>query len=127
MRTLRYPEEFAAVRALWEAAGEGIALRASDEAAEIEKKLNRDPELFLVAEYRKRIVGAAMGGPSEVMPSLPPHVLTGSAYAGAANRTEATKQAHAVRNATAEQRTTWKRRPLARPALGDALGGATDP
>ena len=34
----------------------------SDTLAEIEKKVSRDPDLFLVAESDRRIVGSVMGG-----------------------------------------------------------------
>lgn len=50
------------IRALWRAAGSGIQLSPSDEQGEIRKKLDRDPDLFLVAEEGKRIVGAVLGG-----------------------------------------------------------------
>ena len=49
------------VRALWSSAGEGVTLRPSDEPAEINKKLTRDPELFLVAETPVGVVGVIMG------------------------------------------------------------------
>ncbi len=47
---------------LWAHAGDGIQLRRSDEPQEIEKKLLRDPDLFLVAEYESVLVGAVLGG-----------------------------------------------------------------
>jgi ribosomal protein S18 acetylase RimI-like enzyme len=62
LRQFRYPEDFPAVRALWEAAGDGIQLRRSDQPEEIEKKLQRDPDLFLVAEAGGQVVGAVLGG-----------------------------------------------------------------
>jgi len=62
VRQFNYPDDYPAVRALWEDAGPGIQLRRSDEPQEIEKKLQRDPELFLVAEKDGRIVGAVLGG-----------------------------------------------------------------
>jgi len=62
VREFCYPDDYPAVRALWENAGAGIQLRRSDEPQEIEKKLQRDPELFLVAEKDGRIVGAVLGG-----------------------------------------------------------------
>lgn len=48
-----------AVRALWLRAG--LELRPSDSKEELEKKLRRDPELFLVAEDEGEIVGAVIG------------------------------------------------------------------
>ena len=37
-------------------------MRRSDEPEEIQKKLQRDPDLFLVAESRGRLVGTIIGG-----------------------------------------------------------------
>ncbi len=54
--------DYDVVRALWREAGSGIQLSPSDEQGEIHKKLDRDPDLFLVAEEGKRIVGAVLGG-----------------------------------------------------------------
>jgi ribosomal protein S18 acetylase RimI-like enzyme len=62
IRNFHYPQDYPAVMKLWGSAGNGIQLRRSDEPEEIEKKLLRDPDLFLVAEYRGRIVGAVLGG-----------------------------------------------------------------
>ena len=47
------------VAALWLAAG--ISLHLSDDAPSIERKLERDPELFIVGELEGRIVGAVLG------------------------------------------------------------------
>ncbi|MBU4225890.1 MAG: GNAT family N-acetyltransferase, partial [Chloroflexi bacterium] len=47
---------------MWSLAGPGIHLRRSDEPDEIQKKLQRDPDLFLVAEYNGMVVGAVLGG-----------------------------------------------------------------
>ncbi len=62
IRQFRFPEDYPAVRALWEGAGPGINLRRSDEPQELEKKLARDPDLFLVAEAEGLIVGSVVGG-----------------------------------------------------------------
>lgn len=62
IRSFRYPDDYAAVMDLWANAGNGIHLRRSDESQEIEKKLLRDPDLFLVAEHNGGIVGAVLGG-----------------------------------------------------------------
>lgn len=51
-----------AVLNLWRTAGTGIQLSPSDRPEEIHKKLQRDPDLFLVAEEEGRIVGAVLGG-----------------------------------------------------------------
>jgi len=62
VRTLRHPEDLPAVLALWQTAGPGIQVRRSDQPEELEKKLARDPDLFLVAERDNVIVGAVLGG-----------------------------------------------------------------
>jgi ribosomal protein S18 acetylase RimI-like enzyme len=62
IRTFSYPEDYPAARALWEKAGLGIQLRRSDEPEEIQKKLTRDPDLFLVAEVDVKLVGTVIGG-----------------------------------------------------------------
>lgn len=62
IRTFQFPQDFEAVIDLWSQAGEGVHLGLSDTYEEIAKKLTRDPQLFLVAEKQKRLVGAVMGG-----------------------------------------------------------------
>jgi len=62
LRQFQYPQDYPQVRALWENAGPGIHVRRSDQPDEIEKKLQRDPDLFLVAELDEQIVGSVMGG-----------------------------------------------------------------
>ncbi len=62
IREFRYEQDYQAVIDLWSHSGPGIHLRRSDEPEEILKKLERDPDLFLVAEYDDQIVGAVMGG-----------------------------------------------------------------
>jgi ribosomal protein S18 acetylase RimI-like enzyme len=62
LREFHYPEDYPAVRSLWENAGPGIHVRRSDEPAEIEKKLQRDPDLFLVAEAEGKMIGTVIGG-----------------------------------------------------------------
>ena len=68
VRTFNFATDFTAVIALWANAGAGIHLRRSDETQEIQKKLQRDPDLFLVAEIENpgsadhAIVGAVLGG-----------------------------------------------------------------
>ena len=62
LREFHYPEDYPAARFLWENAGSGIHVRRSDEPAEIQKKLQRDPDLFLVAEANGKMVGTVIGG-----------------------------------------------------------------
>jgi ribosomal protein S18 acetylase RimI-like enzyme len=62
IREFKYPEDYPAARLLWEKAGPGIHLRRSDEPDEIQKKLRRDPDLFLIAETDDKMVGTVFGG-----------------------------------------------------------------
>ncbi|NOY98788.1 MAG: GNAT family acetyltransferase [Chloroflexi bacterium] len=62
IRTFRFSDDYDAVYRLWADAGDGIHLRRSDDPDEIEKKIRRDPDLFLVAEMDGRIVGSVLGG-----------------------------------------------------------------
>ena len=62
IRDFSFPDDYPSVYALWENAGTGIQLRRSDQIEEIAKKLERDPDLFLVAEIEKQIVGSVLGG-----------------------------------------------------------------
>ena len=51
--------DYEQVAALWRAAG--LSLHLSDDVAGIEHRLQRDPELFVVAESGERLVGAVLG------------------------------------------------------------------
>ena len=51
--------DYETVKKLWKEAG--LTLKPSDELPEIKKKLERDPDLFLVAEDHNQIVGAVIG------------------------------------------------------------------
>ena len=62
LRQFQYPADYPQVLALWENAGPGIHVRRSDQPKEMEKKLQRDPDLFLVAEVDGQIIGAVLGG-----------------------------------------------------------------
>jgi ribosomal protein S18 acetylase RimI-like enzyme len=62
IREFTFPEDYQQVYNLWSEAGPGIHLRRSDETQEIAKKLQRDPDLFLVAERDHQIIGSVMGG-----------------------------------------------------------------
>jgi len=52
--------DYPLVRDLWQIAG--LVLRPGDELEDIKLKLQRDPDLFLVAELEGEIVGSLMGG-----------------------------------------------------------------
>jgi ribosomal protein S18 acetylase RimI-like enzyme len=62
VRSIRYPGEYPSIYALWERAGSGVHLGLTDQPAEMDKKITRDPDLFLVAEKEGRLVGAVLGG-----------------------------------------------------------------
>ncbi len=62
IRNFRYPEDYPSVLALWKSSGPGIQVRRSDEPEEIFKKLQRDPDLFIVAEIDDQLVGSVIGG-----------------------------------------------------------------
>ncbi len=62
LREFEFPTDYSQVINLWQNAGVGIHLRRSDEREEVEKKLLRDPDLFLVAEVGGMIIGAVLGG-----------------------------------------------------------------
>ena len=62
LRNFIFSQDYQNVYRLWENAGEGIHIRRSDKVEEIKKKLERDPDLFLVAEVDGQIVGSVLGG-----------------------------------------------------------------
>jgi ribosomal protein S18 acetylase RimI-like enzyme len=53
-------DDYPIVRDLWQAAG--LILRPGDELADVKLKLQRDSDLFLVAEHDDEIVGSVIGG-----------------------------------------------------------------
>lgn len=62
IRQFHYPQDYAAALRLWEDSGAGVRVGPSDGPAELERKLERDPDLFLVAEAGNQLVGTVMGG-----------------------------------------------------------------
>jgi ribosomal protein S18 acetylase RimI-like enzyme len=62
IREFDFPRDYETVRALWEDIEKGVRLGRSDTPGEIQKKLQRDPELFLVAENAGEIIGTVIGG-----------------------------------------------------------------
>ncbi len=61
-REFHFPEDYEQVLRLWEGMEIGVRVGRSDAITEIQKKISRDPELFLVAESQGRIVGSVIGG-----------------------------------------------------------------
>ncbi len=62
LREFQFPSDYSQVIILWQNAGPGIHIRRSDSEEEIKKKLQRDPDLFLVAELGGLIIGTVLGG-----------------------------------------------------------------
>ena len=62
LRDFRFPADYPEVRSLWHAAGPGIQTGRSDELEEIRKKVERDPDLFIIAENQGKVIGAVLGG-----------------------------------------------------------------
>lgn len=62
IRDFRFPADYQSVYELWESMEKGVKVGRSDTPAEIEKKISRDPDLFLVAEADGCIIGSVIGG-----------------------------------------------------------------
>ncbi|HEU4745766.1 MAG TPA: hypothetical protein VFS61_11040, partial [Anaerolineales bacterium] len=62
IREFCFPADYEPVFALWRSIERGVHTGRSDTLAEIEKKLARDPDLFLVAESDGAIIGSVIGG-----------------------------------------------------------------
>jgi ribosomal protein S18 acetylase RimI-like enzyme len=62
LREYQSPSDYSQVIQLWQTAGPGIHVRRSDEKQELAKKIQRDPDLFLIAEVNGKIIGTVLGG-----------------------------------------------------------------
>ena len=62
IREFCFPADCEPVFALWKSIEKGVHTGRSDTFSEIEKKLSRDPDLFLVAEADGAIIGSVIGG-----------------------------------------------------------------
>ena len=62
IREFHFPADYEQVYELWESIERGVRTGRSDTPAEIEKKLARDPDLFLVAESEGEVIGSVIGG-----------------------------------------------------------------
>ena len=62
IRQFCFPADYEPVYRLWQSIEKGVRVGRSDTQTEIEKKLGRDPDLFLVAVSDQSIVGSVIGG-----------------------------------------------------------------
>ena len=62
IRTFEFPDDYLPVVDLWERSGPGIHIGRSDTPEEIAKKIQRDSDLFLVADFQQEIIGVVIGG-----------------------------------------------------------------
>jgi ribosomal protein S18 acetylase RimI-like enzyme len=62
IRNFLFPQDYPRALELWGSIGDGVRVGPSDEPAEIQKKLARDPDLFLVAEEGSELIGTVIGG-----------------------------------------------------------------
>ncbi len=62
IREFHYPQDYEQAARLWQGMDKGVHFSRSDVPAEIEKKLSRDPDLFLVAELDSELAGTVIGG-----------------------------------------------------------------
>ena len=62
IREFCFPDDYNAALQLWASMEKGVHVGRSDTSEEIQKKLKRDPDLFLVAELDGQIVGTVIGG-----------------------------------------------------------------
>jgi ribosomal protein S18 acetylase RimI-like enzyme len=81
IREFCFPADYEPVFALWQSIERGVHTGRSDTPAEIEKKLSRDPDLFLVAETEGEIVGSVIGG-YDGRRGLVYHLAVDSAFRG---------------------------------------------
>jgi ribosomal protein S18 acetylase RimI-like enzyme len=62
IREFCFPDDYISTLNLWESIEMGVKVGRSDSLEEIQKKLQRDPDLFLIAELNEEIVGTVIGG-----------------------------------------------------------------
>ena len=62
IREFHYPQDYEQAARLWQGLDKGVHFSRSYVPAEIEKKLSRDPDLFLVAELDGELAGTVIGG-----------------------------------------------------------------
>jgi ribosomal protein S18 acetylase RimI-like enzyme len=62
LRTFNLEQDYEAVRSLWSRCAPGIQISPTDDYEGLRHKLERDPELFIVAIEQGEIVGTVIGG-----------------------------------------------------------------
>ena len=62
IREFHYPQDYEQSARLWQSIDKGVRFSRSDLPEELEKKMARDPELFLVAEENGEVIGTVIGG-----------------------------------------------------------------
>lgn len=62
IREYAHPADYPLVSELWKSAGGGVQFNRSDTEAEIQKKVSRDPDLFLVVDHEKQIIATIIAG-----------------------------------------------------------------
>lgn len=62
IREFIFESDYEPVLKLWQGIEDGMQVGRSDAPAEIQKKIQRDPDLFLVAEKDGEVVGTIIGG-----------------------------------------------------------------
>lgn len=62
IREFDFDNDYKHVLKLWQGIESGMAVGRSDSPEEIQKKIQRDPDLFLVAEAGNLLVGSIIGG-----------------------------------------------------------------
>lgn len=62
IREFSFEEDYDRVLTLWKSIEVGMQVGRSDTPEEIKRKIDRDPDLFLVAEVYAEVVGTIIGG-----------------------------------------------------------------
>ena len=81
IREFQFPSDYEAVYRLWGSIERGVHIGRSDTPDEIQKKLSRDPDLFLVAQAGEEIIGSVIGG-FDGRRGLIYHLAVASAFRG---------------------------------------------
>lgn len=62
IREFSFDQDYEQVLNLWREIETGMKVGVSDRPEEIKKKLQRDPDLFLIAEANHEVIGTVIGG-----------------------------------------------------------------